>query len=451
MMRTTDVSIVIPTHGRPGILRRTLGALKTQTVKGFDVTVVVDGTDQPVPDVDGVRVLVQQHAGPGAARNRGAAATRRPLLLFLGDDMVPTPGLVEEHVAAHERFRRPHDAVLGHVDWHPEVRRSRILRWLDWSTTQFDYASMNEQVDQDVGFARFYSCNVSLRRTLFEEVGGFDEDFVFYYEDLDAGYRLGEAGMRLRYVPGARVHHLHDYDLAAIQRRFAGIALGERVMAAKHPWFHPWFHDRIQRARDRARVPRAWPWMVDLIPRSTRMRALAERRANTWYHQYVAATFLDAWDRSADAEDLCHYLGTWFDGQLLAHPERGDPSTEVGSLHVAAAAGMRPETSRLVAIVASRVQRGQPLLDAGADSGSVGIRLAEGGHDVQFLRPDDSLADYVHWRLQRRGLPGTVHRSLDGCDDRFALAFAPDRDDVEVLASDMHALLATHADAVVVA
>ena len=56
-----DLTVIIPTHGRPDILRRTLDGLAAQTVHGFDVVVVVDGTDQPVPPSATAPILGSRH------------------------------------------------------------------------------------------------------------------------------------------------------------------------------------------------------------------------------------------------------------------------------------------------------------------------------------------------------------------------------------------------------
>jgi GT2 family glycosyltransferase len=205
-----NLAVVIPTRSRWDILRRTLAALAAQTVSGFEVVVVVDGTDQLVPDdLPATKVVTQRQAGPAAARNHGVSLTDRELILFLGDDMIPRRACVAAHHATHAARPEPAVVALGHVDWHPRVAWRPENRWLDRSGTQFDYVNMRDQAGEDVGFGRFYSCNVSLRKALFDQVGGFDEDFIFYYEDLDMGWRLGQAGMRLLYTPAARTQHLH--------------------------------------------------------------------------------------------------------------------------------------------------------------------------------------------------------------------------------------------------
>ena len=293
----SDLTVIIPTRNRWDILRRTLQGLQQQSVQGFETIVVVDGRDQDPPPLD-ARVIVKEHAGPGAARNTGAHASERELVLLLGDDMVPTEHLVARHLARHALHAEPEAVVLGRVDWHPDVRNNRLLRWMDWSGTQFDFDNITSE---EAGFGRFYSCNVSIKRRFFLDAGGFDEDFVFDYEDLDCGWRLAERGMRLLYEPKAQALHLHDYDWAAVVRRWESRAGAERLMAAKHPWFSPWFHERVEWAAQVPPVSPLWPRVVDLVPRRLApIRRRVERRANLRYLQLLAPPFLAAWE--ADRE-----------------------------------------------------------------------------------------------------------------------------------------------------
>jgi glycosyltransferase involved in cell wall biosynthesis len=296
-----DLSIVIPTRGRPEILRRTLAALEAQTERGFETIVVVDGTDQEPPELPGGRVLQQEHAGPGVARNRGVEASERPLVLFIGDDMIPRPELVARHLAVHRAAPATDAGVLGRIVWHPEIGSSRLHRWLDWSSALFDYHQLDGQGGEDVGWPRFYSSNVSLKRDLFRAAGGFDPDFVFDYEDLDLGWRLGQRGLRLLYEPGAVVEHLHPYDWAAVERRYVSRAGAERLMAAKHDWFEPWFRGKLAAARAEPNALRLWTLLADVTPRRPAgVRRAVEARANRHYLQRLAPAFFEAWD-GADA------------------------------------------------------------------------------------------------------------------------------------------------------
>lgn len=293
----TDLAVVIPTRQRWEPLAVTLRALQEQTEAGFETIVVVDGSDQAVPELSGVTTLQQDHAGPGAARNRGAEATERPLILFIGDDMVPTPDLVARHLWHHRACPDREVAVLGRVEWHPSVPRTRLHKWLARSRLMFDFPSVIDEPDVDAGWGRFFSCNLSIKRELFLAAGGFDPDFLFDYEDTDMGWRLNELGFRLIYEPRALVHHLHTYDWASLQRRVASRAVGERLMLAKHDSFEPWFYSRFAATEQWPPISRFWPLVVDFIPhRLGGLRKLAEEHTDRHYRQRLAPAFLAAWN-----------------------------------------------------------------------------------------------------------------------------------------------------------
>src|SRR5204862_2786728 len=102
--------------------------------------------------------------------------------------------------------------------------------------------------------------------------------------------------------PTAVVAHLHPYDWAAVERRYASRGGAERLMNAKHDWFAPWFHHQMQVAQQAPPSSRLWTAVVDWVPgRPSRVRRAVERRADLHYRQRLAPAFLAAWD-AADRE-----------------------------------------------------------------------------------------------------------------------------------------------------
>jgi GT2 family glycosyltransferase len=425
------VTVAIPTRDRWEILGRTLAGLEGQTARGFETIVVCDGADQHPPTAvrerPGVRVLRQEHAGPGVARNLAARASERPLLVFLGDDMIPTPELVERHLARHERDPAPEVAVLGHVRWHPEVADTRLARWLEWSGAQFDYRALARGGGEEAGFGRFYSCNVSLGRERFLATGGFDPDFVFDYEDLDLGWRLHEQGMRLLYEPAAVALHLHEHDWASVERRYESRARAERLMRAKHAWFSPWFHRQIAGHDAAPPVSRAWPYLVDLVPEGAGpVRARAEAKADRRYHQRLAPRFLAAWEGERDLEELRAYLGDDYDhAKLEGHRLMVDAEASAAGdearfyrtselylydLTVFAMSGTKDPYRR---VLRSLLAPGARVLDYGCGIGSDGLRLLEAGYRVAFADYENPSTRYLRWRLERRTLEAEFY-DLDG-------------------------------------
>jgi len=438
MPAARDLVVIIPTRARGDILRRTLDALRRQSVSGFEIVVVIDGADQDPPAFEGIRVVVQDHGGPGKARNTGVAASDAPLLLFLGDDIVPTPDLVRQHLALHERHPDPADAAMGHIDWHPETGVNRMLRWMDWSGAQFDFRSIS---GSDAGWGRFYSSNVSLKRSLFEAAGGFDEAFVYYYEDLDLAWRLHERGLRLHYVRDARGEHLHRYDWPTLRRRFAGIARGERMMKAKYDWFEPYFAQRIAGAVARPPESSVWPVLADRIPyRPAKLRRRVRPHANRWYLQRLANDFVNAWEGERDVEELRAYLGDEFDYQRLVEYQRGveEEARAVGDerrfyrtarsyLYDLTAFAMTGTKLPYHAVLRELVGSGATLLDYGCGIGSDGLRLLDYGYRVTFADFANPSTEYLRWRLARRGHDAEIF-DIDSTTvpGGFALAYAFD-------------------------
>lgn len=99
-MDAPRVTIIVPTRDRPRSLERALDALGRQTLRdSVEVLVVQDGgRDLLGPLVAGsphARLIRQDAAGPGAARNRGAREARAGILCFTDDDCEPASDWAE--------------------------------------------------------------------------------------------------------------------------------------------------------------------------------------------------------------------------------------------------------------------------------------------------------------------------------------------------------------------
>lgn len=217
--RSLFVSIVIPTHNRREILRRVLTALAEQTYPPdrFEVIVVVDGSSDGTGSMlaslrqpYSLRVIEQDQQGPSAARNAGIAAALGQTIIFLDDDVVPVPRLVEAHASFHARDERA--VVIGRLLASAEGRRTGWGAWEDAITERGYQQIQRGQVQVDGNF--FYSGNVSASRQSLREVGGFDTTLA-YQEDVELGHRLYARGDHFYFAPDAAGLHLGqctDFD-----------------------------------------------------------------------------------------------------------------------------------------------------------------------------------------------------------------------------------------------
>jgi GT2 family glycosyltransferase len=313
-MTGPQISVAIPTRGRPDVLARTLERLERESAAGarFE-TIVVSNADDPDPhataaavDAASVRGLDARHlviarAGASAGRNAGWRAASAPLVLFLGDDMLARPGLVAIHVETHRRHSQLGDAVLGHVRWSPELRVTPFMRWLDRGI-HFDWETI--PASGVAGWWHFYTANASVKRELLERVGGFDEiDFPFLYEDIDLAQRMdAEAGLRPHYRPEAVVEHLHETTVEDWRERLRDTAVAEWRFLARNPDARPYFYELFSAAMA---APRAKGWGARLAPLIGRGVPWFGPRVwasvDAYYAQLLAPDFLRAWS-AADAE-----------------------------------------------------------------------------------------------------------------------------------------------------
>jgi GT2 family glycosyltransferase len=213
------VSIVIPTYNRCARLRDVLEALAHQTVSlsDFETVVVSDGsTDRTDEYLSEVRlpfrlvVVRQTNAGPAAARNAGATRAAGDLLLFVDDDVVARPQLVDEHLRAHEKHGDA-GVVIGPMLTPPDRRLSAVVRW-EQAMLYKQYEAMRRG-DYPATYRQFYTGNASLHRSSFFAAGGFDERYR-RAEDVELAYRLGQRGAFFVFNERAEAYHYaqRSYD-----------------------------------------------------------------------------------------------------------------------------------------------------------------------------------------------------------------------------------------------
>jgi GT2 family glycosyltransferase len=174
-----------------------------------------------------MRVIEQANGGAASARNRGAAEATGDILLFLDDDMIAQPDLLEQHART---YRDGADAVTGdmplHADSPPGFLSSGFAMSVDW--------------DRDAPSTPFdiFTGQLSVRRSVFERLGGFDESFTaaggYGNEDIDFGVRL-VGGFDVRHNPEAITRQLHRVQPRQFMRRARLLAQADLRFAAKHP------------------------------------------------------------------------------------------------------------------------------------------------------------------------------------------------------------------------
>lgn len=246
------ISVLIPTYNRADILGLTLEGLEKQTlpITEFEVIVVDDGSSDLTSQVieafsAGPLNLVgirQANAGQGNARNRGLAHATCEVVLMLGDDMIPHEKLLEEHLKHHEKHVNEPLAVLGLIEWHPDIEVNAFMKWMvngssifgKFGGHQFAYEKLERGETPDYNF--FYTSNLSIGRDLLGP-SPFDPVFGKYgWEDIELGYRLEkEKRMKMIYAPDAVTYHHHAMDEGGLAKRMEMIGKSAHLIDRKYP------------------------------------------------------------------------------------------------------------------------------------------------------------------------------------------------------------------------
>jgi GT2 family glycosyltransferase len=270
IMSSPELSICLVNWNTREDLEQALASM-LNSEPGVSVEVVVldnaseDGSVEMVRErFPSVTVLEgEENVGFARGYNRAARGTEGRHLLMLNPDTIVRPGALERLVAfmdAHpragaagprllnsdgslqyscRRFPRPlaamfRNTVLGRLAPGNRYTRDYLMR--DW-----DHGEARE-VDWISGAA------MCIRREAWEEVGGFDEGYFMYAEDVDWCLRAREGGWGIWYVPEATI--VHRIGRSSDQRPTAMVVEFHRSMARFY----------------REHYAREWPWGVRALP-----------------------------------------------------------------------------------------------------------------------------------------------------------------------------------------
>lgn len=204
---------------------RALGELDYENVELICVenTPGTDEAERIRAAVPGVKLIeAGRNAGFAGGCNLGAEHANGTVLGFLNNDARPAPAWVSAAVA--ELRAQPRVAAVA----------SKVLDWegtgtdfVDGGLTWFgmgykrhagsplaDVPAEEHEVAKDVLFGT--GSAMFVRASVFAELGGFDERFFMFYEDVDLGWRLNLRGWRVRYVPESLTYHRHHATMSTV-------------------------------------------------------------------------------------------------------------------------------------------------------------------------------------------------------------------------------------------
>lgn len=211
-------SVILVAWNSGKYLPRCLASLDAQTFRGFEVVLVDNGsTDgsldslaEKYPRLNFQIKLLGHNRGFSAANNIGVQMARGPWAALLNTDAFPAPDWLETLARAISRFgnrcayasRQVQADLPALLDGEGDVYHVSGLGWRG----HYNYP-VYEAAEP---FRVFSACGATalFPRADFLAVGGFDEDYFAYHEDVDLGFRLRLRGLDCMLIPQAVVHHI---------------------------------------------------------------------------------------------------------------------------------------------------------------------------------------------------------------------------------------------------
>lgn len=225
---STALRVICVIYNPGAELRDFATSLRTATTQEVELVLVNNGGPSDLATelatAPGTRLVeAGGNLGYGRAANLGARGAAGDWIVVANPDLVWSPGSLDALLEAgsrHERAGSLGPRILNTDGTeYPSARAIPSLRlgaghavlgkiWADnpYSRAYRDAHGPGSAVERPAGWLS--GACLLLRREAFDEVGGFDENYFMFFEDLDLGDRLGQAGWANVFVPSAEVTHV---------------------------------------------------------------------------------------------------------------------------------------------------------------------------------------------------------------------------------------------------
>lgn len=211
-----DVTIIIPNYNGKHFMQPCLDSLMLQTFKDFKIIVVDNAsTDDSLsyledcyPDIE--VISLKENYGFSKAVNVGIHHSDTPYVILLNNDTIVDSHYVEEMIHAIQKSRNLFSVSSKMIQmYHPELIDSAgdLYTLIGWGICRGSGRSITNYSEPSVIFSACAGAAI-YRRSVFEEIGYFDENHFAYIEDIDIGYRAKIYGYQNIYCPTALVYHV---------------------------------------------------------------------------------------------------------------------------------------------------------------------------------------------------------------------------------------------------
>lgn len=211
------VSIILVTHNGNSVIGECLSCLKSLSWSNLEVIIVdnasTDDTtvlaERSLPGASIIRL--GKNRGYGAGCNAGARIARGEVLLFMNQDVVLSASFLEGIVSMFDNDARIGVCGGTVMNWDGTRLVSMGQVFDRWTGYGLDIGFGLSEVNVKPRVANVFSPNgaaFAVRRSVFEVIGGFDENFFLYFDETDLSWRARIAGFRITCSTASVVHHM---------------------------------------------------------------------------------------------------------------------------------------------------------------------------------------------------------------------------------------------------
>lgn len=228
-----NLSIVIPTMGRPILVRTLESVLAAKGADQLEVIVVGEIPDRDV--LQKVTTIVSVNSNvrhisisypdgdSSRKKNRGAEESRADIVAFLDDDVVIAADWPEHILKA---FGDPAVGLVSGPSLVPDdINLSARLAGLALTSRAAGYVAERYRTGKDavreIGWSRIIGCNAAYRKSVFQQMGGFPPEF-YPGEEMIASWRTQQLGYKMRFIPAAWVYHYPRQSVKRFWRQVWG-------------------------------------------------------------------------------------------------------------------------------------------------------------------------------------------------------------------------------------
>lgn len=228
------VSVVVPVLNRAEDIAPCIEALLEQDYPNYEIIIVDNGSSDGTADVIArypVTLINEPRRNPYIARNRGIEAASGDIVAFTDSDCVPQAQWLSRLVDAYD------EGIGGVGGSLLALQPSNLVEeFLSLGKLQIFNTRKRSEVRRDP--KRFLSgsigsANVSYRRSILLDVGGFDEDYARNCGTYDLCWRVQASGQRVLFEPGAEVHHHMRASVSDMWTQFYSLGVGEVHLLSK--------------------------------------------------------------------------------------------------------------------------------------------------------------------------------------------------------------------------